>query len=471
MIIIDENSKTPLYLQIYYHYKEEISTGKIQEGSILPSTRALAKRLKVGRNTVENAYQQLYAEGYVSSKMGSGYKVEKIESELYNEFVNPTEQTIEKPLKSFHEQGAANPNKYNFQYGRLSIEDFPLRTWRKLLNQVLLSNDIHCLTAYNERKGQLDLRLEIMKYLLDSRGVRCQPEQIIISSGTLPSLSLICQLLMKDSRDIAVEEPCYDSARYLFLNHDFNVIPIQTQEDGIDLEMLNETSSKALYINPSHQFPTGTVTAINKRLALLEWAEKNDAYIIEDDYDSEYRYNSRPIPSLQSLDNKGRVIYLNTLSKSFAPSLRMSYIVLPSPFMEKYQLFFHKYNCSVSWLEQSAMYRFMNEGHWNRHLRKIYQANRKKHDILIETITELMCEKVKIYGKNSGLHILLEVNNGLTEKELIEKAKSVGVVVYPVSNYWADPKKYSNNMILIGFSGLSENDIVEGLNLLNTVWF
>jgi len=471
MLLLDKNSGNPLYMQIYSYYREQIATGKIKSGMMLPPIRSLASDLQVSRNTVENAYQQLSSEGYISSKMCSGFKVREIESDLYNKYIRESHGANKTPLETAHEQGASKGRKYNFQYGRLSIADFPVHIWRKLVNQALLSENVDSIAAYNDRKGLQELRLEIMRYLFDSRGVVCRPDQIILCSGTLSCLNLVSELLMGEVSAIAVEEPSYDSARTVFINHGFDIIPLGLQEDGVDMDALEKTSARLLYLTPSHQFPSGCVTKINKRLNLLDWADKNDAYIIEDDYDSELRYNSRPIPSMQSLDKKGRVIYLNTFSKAFAPGLRTSFIVLPQTLLERYHSVMSKYNCGVPWLEQAVLCEFMRQGFWKKHLRKVCLSNKKKHDILVETINGLMGEKIKIYGENGGLHILLEVKNGLNEKELIEKACHAGVTVYPVSNYFSNPANYSDNMVLIGYSGLSEADIVEGLKLLNFAWF
>jgi GntR family transcriptional regulator/MocR family aminotransferase len=249
------------------------------------------------------------------------------------------------------------------------------------------------------------------------------------------------------------------------------VIPVPVEKDGINPDHLDRTPAKAVYVTPSHQFPTGVVLPVNKRLGLIEWADRNDAYIIEDDYDSELRYNSRPISSLQSLDMKGRVVYLNTFSKALAPGLRMSFMVLPLSLLEEYQLRFSRYNCSVPWLEQKALYEFMKEGHWSRHLRRINVLNKRRHDVLINAIMEKMGKQVVIYGKNAGLHIIIEVKNGMSEKELIEAADSVGVTVYPLSNYYADQRNNTGVKVLIGFSGLSEEEILKGIDLLKSIWF
>lgn len=471
MLILDKNSDMPLYMQIYHQLKDRIISGKLGEGSVLPPIRTMAKTLMVARNTVESAYQQLCSEGYVHGKMGSGYKVQKIEMKNVTK-PHPNQTDYEKTAwEQIHDQGASYIEQYNFQYGRLDISNFPLRIWRRLLNQVLLSDDIARITAYNEKKGDLDLRIQIMKYLDESRGVVCKPEQIILCSGAMSALSLACQLLMQDINIAAVEDPCYDSAREILINHGYDVIPIGLQDDGIHLEQLKAASAKMLYTTPSHQFPTGIVMPINKRLQLLEWADKNSAYIIEDDYDSELRYNSRPIPSIHSLDKKDRVIYINSFSKALAPGLRMGFIVLPEELLDKYQSNFSNYNCSIPWLEQKVMYHFIQQGHWNRLLNKISVTNKRKHDTLISTINDQMGERIKIYGKNAGLHILLEVDNGMSEKELIESAQKVDVKVYPVSNYWMNLQSYSNNMVLIGYSSLTEEEIVLGIKCLSSVWF
>lgn len=468
MLILDKNADTPLYMQIYNQLKAQIIAGDLEVGNVLPSIRTLAKTLLVARNTVESAYQQLCSEGYVHSKVGSGYRVQKIEVK-HDIKANRLDKTALQ--EQIHEQGVSHIARYNFQYGRLDISNFPLRIWRRLLNQTLLSDDIACITAYNERKGNLELRIQIMKYLAESRGVVCKPEQIILCPGAMSCLRLICQLLMQDIEIAAVEDPCYDTARQILSNHGYHVVPIELQNDGIHIEHLAASNAKILYTTPSHQFPTGIVMPINKRLKLLEWADKNNAYIIEDDYDSELRYNSRPIPSIHSLDKKGRVIYINSFSKALAPGLRMGFLVLPEALLDMYQSNFSKYNCSVPWLDQKVMYHFMEQGHWYRFLNKVSISFKKKHDALISTINEEMGKCVKIHGNNAGLHILLEVNNGMSEKELIKSAMEAGIKVYPVSNCWINLQNYSNNMVLIGFSSLSEEEIILGIRQLSSVWF
>ena len=473
MLILQKETKQALYEQIYDQLKDQILTGKLQESSMLPSTRTMAKMLDVSRNTVESAYHQLCSEGYLSSKACSGYRVEKIETNLiFPEHDGPNGARIEPKLGINDQRWETEKTaKIAFQYGRLEFADFPIRTYRRIINQILLSPEICSISAYNNRVGELELRQEITKYLFDSRGVRCTPEQVILCSGMPACISLICQLLMKHTTLIALEDPCYDTVRHTFQNHGFGVIPIDVVKDGIDGEALALSGAKAVYVTPSHQFPTGIVMPVNRRLGLIEWADQNDAFIIEDDYDSELRYNSRPIPSLQSMDRRGRVIYTNTFSKSFAPGMRISFMVLPVTLMEQYRTAFRRYNCSVPWLEQKMMSTFMKEGHWSRHLRKISVMNKKRHDALISAIQSVMGDRVRIHGKNGGLHIILEVMNGMQEAELIHKALEAGVKVYPVSGYYSDSSRSKDNQVLIGYSSLSEDEINAGIRILNEAWF
>lgn len=471
MFFLDNQSGDPLYLQIYKQIKKKIISGQIIETTKLPSTRTLSKTLNVSRNTVEYAYLQLCSEGYITSKACSGFIVEKLDNVLSSEKQIPITNKKRKHLQTSPNVNLKNTCKYNFQYGKLNANSFPLRLWRKISNQCLSSLNVDSMMSYNEPQGELSLRIEIMKYLNVSRGVSCQPEQIIIGSGTQSCLTLLCQLFRSHSINVAIEDPGYDGARDVFVNNGYNVIPISLRNGSIDIGELENSLAKIIYITPSHQFPTGAVMPIHERLKLLNWAIKNKVIIIEDDYDSELRYNTKPIPSIHCIESQENVLYLGTFSKSLAPALRLNYMVLPQSWLEKYRILFAKYNSTVSLHQQKILQQFMHLGYWDRHLKKSCLSYKKKHDTLVRTITQVMGDNVTIHGKNAGLHIVLEFNNGLSEKELIEKANHHGVLVYPVSRYWMRLERYSNNMILLGFSELDENEIVEGINILNHAWF
>lgn len=472
MILLNEASSETLCVQIYKKIKSEILSGNLSLGSKLPSTRTLAKSLNVSRNTVEAAYQQLSSEGYIKSKPCSGYIVE----EIHNLEITGLEMNVIKANADYRTEPSINKKNeetysYDFKYGALSSGNFPLNTWRRLTNQCLSSVSTEKMVSYNDAKGEAELRIEIMKYLSKSRGVNCTLSGIILCAGVQNCIEQLCVLFREHSKKVAFEEPGYVGSRDVFINNSYDIIPIPVEEDGLSIETLETSEGKIVYVTPSHQYPTGAVMPIQKRLKLLDWAKRNGGIIIEDDYDSEFRYNSKPIPSIQSIDSNGQVIYIGTFSKSLSPSLRMSYMVLPQKWIERYDKVFGRYSPQVSWLQQKVLEEFMFTGHWDSHLRKITLSYKKKHDTLIESINELMKDKVVIHGKNAGLHILLEFKTGLTEVEAIDKAKEVGVKVYPVSPYFINADNYKNNMVCIGFSGMSEEHIVEGINLLKDAWF
>lgn len=487
MIYINNASKMPIYQQIYEQLKKEIITNNLKEGNRLTSTRVLANNLCVARNTVENAYSQLCLEGYVLNKPGSGFIVQNINDDFlsypnisFNKSLtsvplhqknadHPLLSSAQELLSSTHDESAVY--RYNFQYGNLDNAAFPSSLWRHFTGEALLSIDAQKINLYCDKQGELDLRIEIMKYVEKSRGVSCTPDQIVLCCGTQYALDLVCKFFPADSRKLAIEEPCYDGARTVFENNGFEIIPIPIKSDGISISDLERSSARVTYITPSHQFPTGVAMPIQNRINLLYWATQNDCIIVEDDYNSEFRYNARPIPALQSIDNNGRVIYLGTFSKVLSSGLRMSYMILPTWLLPKYQRIFAGYYSAVPWLMQRIVRLYMAGGHWERQIRKICFSYKKKHDVLVNTITQLMGDKVIIHGKNAGSHILLEFVNGEKQKCLIEKAREYKVKVYSTSPFWYIKENCAENTILIGYSNLSEQEIVEGITLLNKAWF
>jgi len=471
MIHIDSTSNMPIYQQIYEQLKEKIMAGTFKEGDRLTSTRVFAKNFCVARNTVENAYSQLCLEGYVLNKPGSGFIVQSMNDHLLssmhqNDLVNES-QYADLERSSFEDPEVY---LYDFQYGNLDIP-FPYSLWRRFTTEVLLSFDAQRINSYNDKQGELDLRIEIMKYLQEARAVSCTPDQIVLCCGTQYALDLICKLFSDDGRKLAMEEPGYNGARTVFENNGFEIVPIPIQSDGISISDLERSSVKLTYITPSHQFPNGVVMPIQNRLHLLHWATQQNGIIIEDDYDSELRYHARPIPSLQSLDTSGRVIYLGTFSKSLSPGLRMGYMILPKWLLPKYHTMFAWYSSSIPWLEQKIVSLYMAGGHWERHIRKVCLYNKKKHDVMLKTITQLMGDKIIIQGNNAGLHILLQFVNGEKQNWLIDKAREYKVKVYPTSPFWHTKENASENTLLLGFSMLNEKEIVDGLTLLNKAWF
>jgi len=468
MLNVDHKSQHPIYQQIYQQIKHDILMGNLPIGMRITSTRALAKELQIGRNTVENAYAQLVLEGYLTNVASSGYVVNNLQFNL-------NQKTEEKPTTNKGTAVTSNrriePVRYNFQYGNLDAASFPNKLWRKYLTDVLDSGETQEVHSYGDVKGDIELRIQLKEYLYHSRGVNCQPEQIVICSGTQSALEIMIKIFPYAKKQVAMEEPCYNGASVIFRSNGFEILPIPVYEDGIGINELSSSSARMVHIAPSHQFPMGVVMPIHKRIKLLSWAQEHDSIIIEDDYDSEFRYHGRPIPALQSVDEYERVVYIGTFSKALSPGLRMAYIILPKWLLPKYQERFIGHQCTVPLIEQKIMARFMADGHWEKHIRKICLSQKKKHDILIHAIKDNIGDKVRIHGHQAGLHILLEFLNGQKEEELVQKALEHKVKVCPATPFWLNKQNYKKNFLVLGYGMMAEEDIPEAVRALSQAWF
>jgi len=460
----DEMNETPLYMQLYKQIKEEIMVGNIKSGSKLPSIRNLANGLKVSKNTVEVAYEQLIAEGYVKSKNRSGLYVENLIDAF--ELLESTPAII----KSQREKPVLPPVRYDFRSGQIDTASFPFKQYRKILSSCIDEGDCDLL-LYGDQKGDSGLRVEIAKYIHAFRGVNCSPDQIILSSGTQQSLSLFLSLLSDFERIVAIEDPGYCGVKAVLHDFGFQMDPIPLEEDGIDLSYLNDRPARLVYVTPSHQYPYGMVMSIQKRLKLLQWAKKRDAYILEDDYDGEFRYRGKPIPSLQSLDDCGHVVYLGNFTKSLMPSLRVSYLVLPKKLLPTYEARFDTNFQPVSRILQKSLEIFIREGLWEKHLRKMRVLYKKKQDLLLSAIAEVFEGKVTVIGAEAGLHILLEVHTSKEEAELIQRAEVAGIRLKNTTHNWINPPKDKDPVIFIGFAGMPLEIIPEGIKALKKCWF
>lgn len=462
---LNNENKEPLYMQIYKHIKDEILCGNIPSGSKLPSIRNLCKDLKVSKNTIEAAYEQLIAEGYVKSKNRSGLYVEKIEND-FNTFKSFSSNYFkEKTLETVYP-----PVKYDFSSGQIDLSSFPYTQFRKTLTRCIDEYSKELL-LYGDHKGDYGLRYEITKYIHHSRGVRCSPEQILISSGTQESLNLLCLILLNLHSNIAFENPSYVGAKDVFKHFNFNINPINLTEDGIDIDTLSKGNSKIVYVTPSHQYPYGMVMPISKRLKLLNWANENNGIIIEDDYDGEFRYKGKSIPSLQGLDETGRVVYLGSFSKSLMPSLRISYLVLPEFLLNIYEEKYRTYEQPVPRLMQKTLELFMKDGCWDKHLRKSKVLYKKKQEILISSLAKYLGDHINIIGADSGLHVLIQINTVLKEDELIDKALNAGIKVHPTLVNWINPPANLLPVIFIGFAGIQIEHIPNAIKTLHKCWF
>jgi len=464
-LLLKRESEEPLYSQLYQYIKKEIMNGKLPAQTRLPSIRSLSAHLHISRNTVDLAYQQLLAEGYVLSRPRSGLYVMDLQLDSL-----PSSHHVREQVSEDH--ALAHPTiQYDFRYGDVDAEHFPLATWRKLSNLSLQQNH-QALFSYGDPLGEPGLRMEIAKYLHGSRGVNCSPDQIVIGAGIQYLLAVLSGLLRSDNRSIAMEDPGYDGVRTVFQHKGLDIHPIPLEADGLHIHKLYESNSRIVYITPSHQFPYGMVMPLAKRMQLLKWATDQNGIIIEDDYDSEFRYVGKPIPSLQSLDTQQRTVYLGTFSKCLLPSLRIAYMVLPQAMVELHRKQDYRlYDQTVSHFQQNTLELFMSNGHWEAHIRKMRKVYRQKQFTLISMIQKMMGAQVTIIGEDAGLHILLRVYNGMDEHKLIATAEKEGVQVYPVSPFWAQPAQAEQSMVQIGFGGLSIEDITEGVYALHRAWF
>lgn len=426
--------------------------------------RELSIDLSTSRNTVENAYQELLAEGYIYSKPRSGFFVSTIDQELGA----PT------PAQSGSQCAQLKESRtfvrYDFHPARISPESFPVATWRKLITECLRENSSQ-LGQYRDSQGEWGLRCGIRKYLERSRGVICEPEQIVICSGLQQSLDIVAHLMSLHSRRVAVEDPGYYLPRNVFRNHSFEIVPIPVGAGGLDMELLGSSNCSAVYATPSHQLPTGQVMPIAKRLKLIGWAQNSGGIIIEDDYDSELRYQGKPIPALQGLRPAGNVVYLGSVSKVLSPALRISYLVLPPALLDRYRTVFHGYFNTVSLLEQQTLASFMEQGYWDRHLRRIRTTYKRKHDALLRAIERHFGARAEVTGQGAGLHVVLRLaDQPLGDQELIERAAAKGIFLFPFSEFYASGVADSNNVIL-GFGGMTAEQLERGIDLLYRAWY
>ena len=460
-IPLDSKSKIPIYIQIYNYMKKEILQGRIKVGSRLPSHRNLSLQLNVSRNTVEYAYQQLIAEGYVESKHRRGLFVASIDYDMIrtanNKNIGNRKQSIQENFR------------FDFSHGSIDTSSFPLSNWKKMTNNCLLEYEKELFTK-EDPQGEWQLRSEISRYLYQARGVQSTPEQIIIGAGTQPLLWLLLQLLGYEN-SYAMENPGFHRVRAIMQSCGLHIQPISLDEKGIHISSLYESGATVAYVTPSHQFPFGMIMPLSRRMELLKWANDNNGYIIEDDYDGEFRYIGKPIPSLQGLDTNGRVIYMGTFSKSFLPSFRMSYMVLPQTLLANYEHDGTIFKQTVSKIQQLTFATFMKEGYWERHLNRLRTVYKKKHHLFIQTIQQEMGSSVDIIGSQSGLHIVLHVHNRMNEQELINKAAEQSVKVYPLSPYDMVNNLQVESYVLMGFGGISITDIPCAVQLLKKAWF
>lgn len=452
--------KKPLYRQIYEKIKADIEQGTLSANMRLPSKRTLAEQAGVSVNTVEGAYAQLLCEGFIYSKPKSGFYVCEIEKLL------PAQKQVE-PQKT--ESMQKQEYEIDFSINGVDRENFPYSTWRKLMRYVFDEYDTDLLSR-SPIQGEFALRCELARYLNLSRGVSCRAEQIIIGAGTANLLQILSYLL-DNSTTIAMENPVYHESYLFFQRMGHNVLSIPIDHMGLPVKPLQEHNNIAAYITPAHQFPLGIAMPQSRRISLINWAnEGSDRYLIEDDYDSEFRYNAKPLPALKSIDVNDRVIYLGSFSRAISPSLRISYMVLPEKLLEKYHASSNAFGCSVSKTDQLVLTQFIVRGHFETHLNKMRKIYRERRAILERALNCDFGDEIRISGENAGQHLLIS-HCELSEKYLCKSAQDANIKVYPISPYFMGnvPDKYSNT-VLMGYATLNSAQISNGVSQLREIW-
>ncbi|MCI9148650.1 MAG: PLP-dependent aminotransferase family protein [Hungatella sp.] len=462
MIPLKSGKAISMYEQIYAYIKEEIRQGAMEAGMRLPSTRVLAENLNVSRSTTQMAYDQLVAEGYVEALPNRGYFVLGMEA-LFEAEQEPPGTFIPK------KEGEKSGTEIDFSPRGIDLTHFPYNVWRKLTRNTLVEDNKEMFLT-GSPQGEPALREAIKGYLHSARGVRCAGEQIIIGAGNEYLLMLLYQILGTE-RVIAMENPTYKQAYRVFESLGYGIVPVGMDGLGMDIRALRNSRADIAYVMPSHQYPTGIVMPVGRRQELLKWAgEKKGRYLIEDDYDSEFRYKGRPIPALQGLDKAGKVIYMGTFSKSIAPAIRVGYMVLPRPLLEIYRERLGFYASTVSRIDQNVIYQFLTDGYYERHLNRMRAIYKGKHDLLLGQLRKLE-DDFEICGEHAGLHILLANKKGRTEKWLVERAGEKGAKVYGLSSYFISrPCDSRPGTVLLGYARLSEEEILKGAELLQEAW-
>ena len=434
----------PLYEALYRCIRGDILSGRLQPGQKLPSKRALAQNLEVSKITVETAYQQLLEEGYIRAQEKVGYFVESVEGHHTGQDVKPPSQEP--------------PREYLLDLTANTTEQFPFSVWTKLQREVILDYG-EALLAPLPNQGILPLRQAIANHLAAFRGMRVHPDNILIGAGTDFLYNLLIQLLGRD-KTYAVEEPGYDKIRKIYAAGGVNCVSALLDDKGVRPETLGDAD--VLHFSPSHHFPTGLVTPVSRRMELLHWAQQG-RWIIEDDYDSEFRFDAHPKPAMQSLDRGGRVIYMNTFSKTLAPSIRISYMILPPMLMAQFQKTLGFYSCTVPSFEQYTLARFLERGYFEKHInrmRKVYKARR--NNLIAILSKSRIAPLLTIQEQDAGLHFLLKVHTHYSDRELVALLDTLGIRVKALGEYYHDSPQ-DQQCLVINYSGIKEERLQKAL--------
>lgn len=477
-MLVKLDDSGPLYRQIYNSLRDEILKGVRAAGTPVPPTRQLAAELGCSRNVVSLAYEQLLAEGYLQSRRGSGTYVA---TTLVHQ--RPVERPTRRSDGPRHLSDVATrllaetsrqrvawqkrspPPPYDFWYGRPPLADFPHDTWCRLLGRAARQATLRRLD-YGPPEGLSELREAIAAYLQRARGVVCSADQVVVVNGFQQGVDLVSRVLLNPGDNVVVEDPHYRPARVSFQVVGAEVHGVPVDDDGLRVVDLPHDDTRLAYVTPSHQFPTGAILPLPRRLELLAWAVRRDAYVLEDDYNGEFRYAGRPVETLQGLDEHGRVLYAGTFSKVLFPALRMGYLVVPAPLVEAFVTAKALADAGGPTVMQVALAELIQSGQFERHIRRARARNAVRRGVMLEAITQHLSEPVEVVGANAGLHVMLRLP-GLPQgrfRELRHRAEEQGVGIYAAAPFYLEPP--SQTELLLGYASLTEAEIREGIRRL-----
>lgn len=477
---LEPNKPQPIYMQIYQYIKNEILLHHLTPGTKLPSKRSLATQLGISTITVEGAYGQLVSEGYIYARLKSGYFVSPVENyrqsmdffdqQQINNNNPPKENTApdwegsipqqDTPKNSELKDSPTAPSSHRVDLSSNSLlaENFPFSTWSRLLRHTI-SEKQQLLLTQSPTAGVAPLRQAIANHLRHFRGMDISPEQIVIGAGTEYLYELLIKLIGRD-KIYCVEDPGYQKLRRIYRDNGACCIALPIDQQGMSVTALNTISCDVIHISPSHHFPTGIITPISRRYELLGWAAAGPRYIIEDDYDTEFRLVGRPIPSLFSIDMSNKVIYMNTFSKSLASTIRISYMVLPKPLMEEFNSKLNHLSCTVSTFEQYTLAEFINQGYFERHINRMRNNYKKLRQQLLKALTSHPeHERIKILQQSSGLYFLLQIDTNLSDRDLQARLRQNGLMLQPLQHYYQNRQAAPEHTFVVNYSSIASTDI------------
>lgn len=459
-INIDRESGVSLSRQIYNSLKESVLSGVIQPGEKLPSSRELSKYLSVARNVVIESYEQLIAEGYAYSKNGSGtYICEGVQFKKLEKNSKEDLQVCKKDL---------NMETISFRTGIPDLEAIPIKKWAQIYKEMALDMKPSQMD-YQNSFGDYQLRTQLSIYLNRVRGARTSPKNILITNGAAQSFSLLCQLVSNDSYAL-VENPLSNGILHTLQSNHVRIEPIRLDEYGIGTAELPDNPPKLIFTTPSHQFPMGVILPVSRRIEIIKYAEKHDAYIVEDDYDSEFRFDGSPIQSMQFLDPE-RVIYVGTFSKTLMPALRMGYMVLPNHLRKQMEDAKYVADLHSPILEQLTLAKFIETGLFNRHIRKMRRLYLKKRNLLIHSLKAAFGEKVTISGAQAGMHFVASFRGVCFDNALMQKIEKLGIQISAVNKHYlsAGSSTPYDQSLIFGYGNTKIEEMEAGIKILSAV--